>query len=179
VAVGTALVCLAAGEARAGGIGNAMIYGPYTGGHGYPYSEAYGYFGVPSISAGGFTGPWTYPYDWSSSPYRGLAFPARGTKGWPQVVPIPAEAELAGPPGPPAPAVVCVQVPSNAELWFDGARTEQVGPSRNFQSPPLAGGRTFHYVVRARWTENGQAVEQFQTVSVQGGQQAQVSFPQR
>jgi uncharacterized protein (TIGR03000 family) len=46
-----------------------------------------------------------------------------------------------------------------------------------FQSPPLQGGNTYHYVVRARWTENGQSVEQVQMVAVQGGQQASLRFP--
>src|SRR5437899_2964731 len=95
VAVGTALGFLAAaGISRAGGIGSAMYYGPYTGGHGSSYNTAYSY-GLPFTSAG-FSGPWTYPYDWTSYPYRGLAFPAKGTHGWPQVVPDPDEVGCAG-----------------------------------------------------------------------------------
>jgi uncharacterized protein (TIGR03000 family) len=178
VAVGVALVFLAAAcQGRAGGIGSAMYYGPYTGGHGYSYNVAYGY-NLP-FTANGFTN-WWYPYDWSSYPYRGLAFPAQGTKGWPKVVPVPTQAELdAGIPVPAGPVRVHVVVPPDAVVWFDGAQTEQTGPSRDFQSPPLAGGQTYHYVVRARWNSNGQAVEQIQMVSVKPGQQTRVTFPQQ
>jgi uncharacterized protein (TIGR03000 family) len=168
------LLCLAvAGVGRAGGIGNAMYYGPYTGGEPYSYAEAYGYM-LPFTSAG-FSGPWTYPHDWTGYPYRHWAFPACGTKGYPKYVPY-ADDLCAYPPGPPAPAAVVVQVPADAELWFDGARTAQTGPNRTFESPPLPGGKIYHYVVRARWTENGKAVEQIRMVSVQAGQQARLSF---
>ncbi len=164
-----------AGVSQAGGIGNAMYYGPYTGGHPWSYAEAYGY--VLPFTAAGFSGPWTYPNDWTGFPYRNQAFPAKGTKGWPKIVPYD-DAVCAGPPGPPAPAAVVVQVPVEAELWFDGVKTAQSGPSRTFESPPLDGGKIYHYVVRARWKEKGQAVEQVQMLSVQAGQQARVSFPQ-
>ena len=144
----TALACVAgACESRAGGIGSAMYYGPYTGGHPYSYAEAYGY-ALPFTSVG-FSGPWTYPYDWGSYPYRGLAFPARGTHGWPKVVPDGDGPDCAGPVGPPLPATISIEVLPDAELWFDGNKTQQTGATRNFQSPPLDGGKTYHYVVRA------------------------------
>jgi uncharacterized protein (TIGR03000 family) len=168
---------LAVGGARAGlfdqGIGSAMYYGPYTGGHGYSYATAYHYM-LP-FTANGFSSPWVYPYDWSSYPYRGYAFPPR-TRFFSTVPP---SLEVPVPPGDPQPALVNVEVPPNAEVWIDGAPTTQAGPTRAFQSPPLAAGKTYHYVVRARWKEGGGPVEQVRVVDVQGGQQSRVTFAQR
>jgi uncharacterized protein (TIGR03000 family) len=176
----------AAGTAAAwpfgGGIGNAMIYGPYTGGHGYSYAEAYGY-NLP-FTSNGFSSPWTYPYDWTSIPNNGYVYPGRPLfKKTPPYFAVPEPVDLApvpgGPAGEPACAVLSVHVPPNAEVWFDGNPTQLTGSDRTFQSPPLPAGPSYHYAVRARWTEDGKAVEQFQMVKVQAGQQSRVSFPQR
>jgi uncharacterized protein (TIGR03000 family) len=182
---GAALASLLAllSAARAGGIGNAMIYGPYTGGFSYSYATAYGYW-LP-FNSSGFSSPWMYPTDWTSIPYRGYAYPGRPLGSHfcarPEVVP-PYTGELP-PDGPvvgdPKPAVVLVQVPAGAELWFDGNHTQQAGGERVFYSPPLQPGHAFHYVVRARWPQDGKAVEQFQMVTVQAGQKARVQFPQQ
>jgi uncharacterized protein (TIGR03000 family) len=170
------------GTTRAGGIGNAMIYGPYTGGHGYSYAEAYSYQ-LP-FTANGFSSPWVYPYDWSSIPYRGYHFPQRPFHAYvnPDGEPTPILDEPpSGVPvaaGPAAPVVLVVAVPDGAELWFDGNKTAQAGPERTFYSPPLPGGQAYHYAVRARWTRDGKATEQVQLVTVHPGQQARVRFPQ-
>jgi uncharacterized protein (TIGR03000 family) len=180
-----ALACWAvcAGGSRAGGIGNAMYYGPYTGGFGYSYAEAYHY--VLPFNNAGFSSPWVYPNDWTSYPYRGQTYPYNNPglrslfkhKAPPadavDLEPVPTGVVAAE-----AAAVVTVQVPADAELWFDGARTAQTGPSRSFQSPPLKTDKTYHYVVRVRWVEDGKAVEQIQVVDVRGGQQARARFPQ-
>jgi uncharacterized protein (TIGR03000 family) len=180
-------LALAAGSAAAGlfsgGIGNAMIYGPYTGGHGYSYNVAYSY-NLPFTSTG-FAGPWTYPYDWTSIPNNGYAYPGRPffCKKPPSYFAAPEPIDLQPIPGAavvgePAPAVVLIHTPVDAEVWFDGNKTQQAGSDRTFQSPPLPTGQSYHYAVRARWAENGKMVEQFQMVKVQAGQQSRVSFPQ-
>lgn len=180
LAIGLGLACLALCGARArADIGSAMIYGPYTGGHGYSYAEAYHYM-LP-FTSNGFSSPWMYPYDWSSYPYRGYHFPEprpifpclHGRRRQMDDEPPPVAAPVA-----PAPAVVNVQVPASAELWFDGNKTAQTGSERRFVSPPLPAGKTFHYSVRVRWTDNGKPVDQIQMVNVQAGGQARLLFSQ-
>jgi uncharacterized protein (TIGR03000 family) len=163
-----------------GGIGSAMIYGPYTGTHNYSYAEAYSY-GLP-FTPNGFSSPWVYPYDWTSSPWNGYAYPGRPFFKAHSYFDAPTPLDLGPVPEAPAvtspaPAVVSVHVPADAELWFDGARTEQLGSDRAFQSPPLPPGKAYSYALRARWTEGGKAVEQFQMIKVTAGRQVRVSFP--
>lgn len=90
---------------------------------------------------------------------------------WPRGIPVGAV------PSKPAECHVIVWVPAAAEVWFDDAKTTQPGPAREFISPPLPEDRTFTYVVRARWVENGREVEQVQHVDVTGGQRVVVRFP--
>ena len=168
----------------AGGIGNAMIYGPYTGGFGYSYATAYNYC-LPFSSAGYYR-PWNYPYDWSSLPNNGYAFPARPLHPLFHRGPITADPlpnlDLVPDDMPvvttPAPAHIIVQAPPDAELWFDGNLTKQTGTERNFVTPTLNPGKNYSYAVRVRWMQNGKAVEQFQMATVQAGGQARVQFPQ-
>jgi uncharacterized protein (TIGR03000 family) len=76
-----------------------------------------------------------------------------------------------------ATANLVVEVPENAEIWFDGNKTAQTGASRNFVSPPLVPGRMYTYEIRARWKDNGRAAEQTQIVMVRAGEQVHVTFP--
>jgi uncharacterized protein (TIGR03000 family) len=70
-----------------------------------------------------------------------------------------------------------VQVPAEAEVWLEGAKTQQSGPTRTFVSPPLERGADFAYEIRARWREKGREVEQTQTVVVHTGDRLTVTFP--
>lgn len=70
-----------------------------------------------------------------------------------------------------------VQVPADADIWLDGVKTTQAGAARRFKSPALAPGGVYTYEVRARWTEQGRAVEQSQVVLVHPGDQVRVNFP--
>jgi uncharacterized protein (TIGR03000 family) len=63
-------------------------------------------------------------------------------------------------------AHIRMKLPANAEVWFEGVKTSQTGPVRDFVSPPLDSGKSFDYQIRVRWTENGQPVEQQRTVTV-------------
>lgn len=74
--------------------------------------------------------------------------------------------------------LIDLRVPAEAEVWFEGVRTGQTGPSRQFQSPPLEPGHSYTYKVRARWLEDGQEVDQTRKVKVQAGQQVWVDFTQ-
>ncbi len=55
---------------------------------------------------------------------------------------------------------------ADAQVWFEGQLTKQTGTQRGFVSPALEPGREYLYDVRARWNENGRAVERTQTVRV-------------
>jgi uncharacterized protein (TIGR03000 family) len=74
-------------------------------------------------------------------------------------------------------AAIEVQVPPNAQLWFDGKQTSQRGSNRYFVSPALEPGRTFTYEVRATWIDpSGQVVNQTRNVQVQANKSSLVVF---
>jgi uncharacterized protein (TIGR03000 family) len=75
-----------------------------------------------------------------------------------------------------APAEITVVVPADAEIFFDGEPTRQRGTQRRFVSPPLEIGRTYNYVVLARWRDGGRPVEQTRKVPVTGGARVRVDF---
>ena len=71
-------------------------------------------------------------------------------------------------PGPSVPGRAvhfAVTVPADAEVWFDGAKTAQAGPYREFVSPPLRPGRSYSYDVRARWKDGGREVDRTRRVT--------------
>jgi uncharacterized protein (TIGR03000 family) len=179
-------------EAHAGlfnsGIGSAMYYGPYTGGHGYSYAEAYHYNLSFSAADSWRRDPLAYPagpypyrppyplFSWYHARYN-----ATGVPGAPEVVPLqvlPLQPVPGGPAGAvSAGAVVQVTVPADAEVWVEGDKTRLTGDRREFVSPPLVAGKNYLYTVRARWMEAGRSVEQIQVVAVQAGNRAEVRFP--
>jgi uncharacterized protein (TIGR03000 family) len=71
---------------------------------------------------------------------------------------------------------IAIRVPSNAEIWFDAAKTQQAGESREFVSPPLAFARTYTYQIRTRWTEGGRTVDRTQAITVQAGDRIGLDF---
>jgi uncharacterized protein (TIGR03000 family) len=73
-------------------------------------------------------------------------------------------------------AEVNVRVPPNAQIWFEGQKTNQQGSYRNFISPPLDPGKDYTYDIRAQWTENGKSRDETKHVRVRAGQQAMVTF---
>ena len=80
-------------------------------------------------------------------------------------------------PAPGASVVVTVDVPPDADVWFNGAPTAQKGTVRRYISPALAPGMNYTYFVRARWLEDGVAVDQTRRVTVRAGDQLTVDFP--
>jgi len=73
-------------------------------------------------------------------------------------------------------ATVRVILPSaDAEIWFDNSATQQRGMERIFHTPGLESGK-YSYTVKAKWNDNGRAVEQERRVEVQPGQMAMVDF---
>jgi len=205
-AVAGVVLCLTAGQVFADGPGYVGDYwrnlGPYTPGYyGYPlddYSAGY-YGGSRYTQYYGFG----RGYGWAEYPgwYMGRCLPP-DYRGSPKHAPVIEEPEgphgpviheltmndiranqpaLMGPPLPTepaaAPAQLIVAVPSGAEIWLEGAKTQKTGAVRTFESPPLTASLEYSYQVRARWIENGREVEQTRKVMVHAGEKVNVSFP--
>jgi uncharacterized protein (TIGR03000 family) len=76
-------------------------------------------------------------------------------------------------------ALVEVRVPRNAEVWFSGEKTNSTGREREFLTPELKDGKSYFYTIKARWTQNGQPVEQTRRVKVAPGAHVMVDFYRR
>jgi len=126
----------------------------YSSGYYYP-SYSSGYYSYPSYTTGAYYTSGTP----SSSGYQSF-YPSEGTDN--------------------NRAFVRVEVPANAEIWFEGKetkKTEQGGPDRLFVTPPLENNnKEYYYEVRARWMENGQEVDRTKRVDVRPGGQSFLSF---
>jgi uncharacterized protein (TIGR03000 family) len=101
---------------------------------------------------------------------RGDADPVGTVIVLPGLQPVPAASDGTG-------VTVEVNVPTSAEVWFDGSKTAQTGPGRVFHSPSLHPGTSYLYLVRAKWSEDGHEVEQVQTITVHAGERVHVAFP--
>jgi uncharacterized protein (TIGR03000 family) len=74
-------------------------------------------------------------------------------------------------------AHIILQVPSGAEVWFDGKTTRQTGPVRHFRSPPLQPGKSYVYELRVRWQRDGKPVEETRRVNIQANDQISLELP--
>jgi uncharacterized protein (TIGR03000 family) len=74
-------------------------------------------------------------------------------------------------------AYVIASVPTSAEVWINGMKTNSTGRIREFQSPPLTSGQRYSYEIQARWSENGREVTQTQKVPITAGAHVIVGFP--
>lgn len=152
------------------GYGQGMTYG----GYGLGYGLGYPYYGYGFSFGGG------YPY--YGSAYSGASFPSYGGRYGTGAYPY-ASGGVSGSRTPLtnssfyAPttrytrkddmAHLLLIVPENAELWFNGTKSKQTGPQREFVSPALTPGKRYSYDIKAQWTENGKTVEQTRTAHVQ------------
>jgi len=76
-------------------------------------------------------------------------------------------------------SLIEVRLPiANAEVNFDGTATTQTGANRLFITPALDAQRDNVYQVTARWTDNGNPVEQKREVKVTPGARVLVDFTQ-
>jgi len=86
-------------------------------------------------------------------------------------------AASATPPSTAAAAHFTVKVPADAKVWVNDVETKQPGTSRRFHVPTtLDAGRTYEYVFRAQWAENGQTVTRDRTIRFQAGDDLTVDF---
>jgi uncharacterized protein (TIGR03000 family) len=66
---------------------------------------------------------------------------------------------------------------ANAEVWFQDHKTQQQGFVRQYESDrTLDPGKTYTFVVRARWMQGGQQMDQTRQVNAQAGQNLGVDF---
>jgi uncharacterized protein (TIGR03000 family) len=169
-------------------------YGGYRGGYRHNYYGSYPYYyGSYPYSYG------SYPYSYGSYPYYSLdsgsgsvdsgsygavapaytdGFSPNGTSSgsyaayYPPVVTRDTDSAEAD-----TTVHITVNVPADAEIWFEGHKTTSTGPVRDFESPPLTSGTRYTYEIRARWPENGHEVTQTKHVEVTAGAHINVSFP--
>lgn len=73
---------------------------------------------------------------------------------------------------------VSIRVPTDAEIFVDGAATHMTGTLRRFVSPTLEAGKQYTYELTARWMENGREVVQTRRVNVAANENLSVDFTQ-
>lgn len=74
-------------------------------------------------------------------------------------------------------ALITMQVPANAEVWFSGEKTQQTGTDRRFVTPALEQGHRYAYQIKVRWTDkDGKTVEREQKVPVRPGARLNLAF---
>jgi uncharacterized protein (TIGR03000 family) len=64
----------------------------------------------------------------------------------------------------------------NAEVWFNGQRTQQGGTQRVFNTPALESGYSYTYNISASWQQNGQLVSRERSIAVRPGESMTVNF---
>lgn len=142
----------------------------YAGNHGWRngYGRGYGrggwyggYYGYGGPAWGGYWGTPGYYYSGTPAYYYGGNTVTRN-------------ATVARPPA--SQALVNVQVPSEATVWFNGEATKQTGSNREFSTSGLTPGQSYQYTVRARWTDNGQVVDRTRNITVHGGERRRIEF---
>jgi uncharacterized protein (TIGR03000 family) len=162
------------GGGRSGGYRGGMYHGGSRyGGYHYGYGRYRPYYG----------GYGYYPYSYNTYPYvdsdEDVTPP--NPDDYPTVT-LPAASDQAGSPPatgsdqPDSNAHVTVNVPADAQVWFDDTPTTSTGATRQFDSPPLTPGGRYSYEIRASWKENGREVTRTQRVEVTAGAHASVSF---
>jgi uncharacterized protein (TIGR03000 family) len=88
----------------------------------------------------------------------------------------PESADAADPTPTATPAVITLHVPAGAIVQFDGVRTQQVGITRHFETPPLVPGRSYSYDVSVSWIDGSRAVVRQRRLSLWAGEHITLSF---
>lgn len=157
--------------------GRGFGYYPFFG-YGYPFIGGYGY-GYPYYGYG-----YSYPYygggfrRFRRGYYGGYGgyYPYSGGYYYPLSYTTSSTYPVSTAPATDSRARVTVQVPSGANVSFDGVAMQQQGSVREFVSPPLEPGYNYHYNIQATWKENGQTVSHSRSVTVQANEHVQVDF---
>jgi uncharacterized protein (TIGR03000 family) len=153
-------------------------YSPWVSNYNYPWgiNNNYGYSYYPSYSYGrtwyapGYYGPGDnyYSGDMTSPYYNRPTGEGNFSPGYNNSYSYGAM--------PANRAHVTLRVPADAEVWFEGVKTQQGGTVRNFVSPPLDPNRQYRYDIRARWNENGREVSQTRQLTVNANSDRFIDF---
>jgi len=171
-----------AGGAHAGS-GHVAAYGAYHGGYAHygNHNHGYGYGPYLGFALGYALGGSGYGY----APAYGYAYPSYGyaVPSYYGVEPSAYAAPAYATPAYAAPAsaqqgvLMNVVVPkADAEVFINDTATSSTGTERQFESPALDPGQSYHYTIRAQWMDNGKRVEQKREVPVKAGQTVTVDF---
>jgi uncharacterized protein (TIGR03000 family) len=161
----------------------AFGYRPYYRMYGYAYPYQWGYSAYPfNFNYGAYNSYYYVPPstwdDWKFSDHDAdlsatylppSTAPAGGYQSFYSATSLPADAK----------ASFTVNVPVDAELWFDGQPTTAMGLVREFESGPLQPGSQYAYEIQAHWKEKGRPITQTRTVIVPAGGHVTVTFPIR
>ena len=69
-----------------------------------------------------------------------------------------------------------VNLPADATLKIDGAATKSTAAVRQFTTPVLALGQSYHYTLTAEVVRDGKTLSATETVTVRAGQTSQVEL---
>jgi uncharacterized protein (TIGR03000 family) len=75
-----------------------------------------------------------------------------------------------------ASAQIELEVPDEAEVYFDGEKTKQTGRLRRFLTPPLSAGGRYTYEVRVVWKEGEGERTETRRLSFGAGESVSASF---
>lgn len=79
-------------------------------------------------------------------------------------------------PSPVMSAQITVRLPADAELTVDGAGCPLTSDTRSFQTPPLAAGGRYYYLLKAEVMRGGRRIAQTRRVDFRPGESLTVSF---
>jgi uncharacterized protein (TIGR03000 family) len=132
----------------------------------YPFGFGVGLGLGLGLGYGYYPGWYGYPY------YDPYLYPY----GYPGAVPPGPFIASAGGAAASAPVNVTVRVPADADVWFNGALTQQKGASRQFTTAPISADQPYRYEIRAAWEVDGRRVTQTRVVAVHAGENVYVDF---
>jgi uncharacterized protein (TIGR03000 family) len=178
---------------RGGNGGGGGGYGGYSRGYGGygSYGRGYGGYGSYGRGYGGYGYGWNNPgygyYGWNrpwyGGYYSGYDYVPQTNDVVPEATYSTAPAEMgaeeygAVPQAEDNSVAITVHVPkANAQVFFDGDRTQQTGQTREFMSPPLEPNHTYTYTIRAQWEDNGRPMERTKKITVRAGDHPTVDF---
>lgn len=171
-------------------------YGPYRPGLYAPYGfyrpyYGYGFYG-PGLAFGGLG---LGGFGWGGYGWGGYGLGAYGIyQPYPGNVVVVPPAVVSAPPGQAAPASaggtpsqtqpppdnaahLQLVVPENAEVTFDGVKTTQTGPTREFVSPQLPSGKLFDYTIIVNYSDaNGKPNTDKRVIHVRANDWFRIDF---
>lgn len=164
---------------KASAWGYGLVVHPYYTSAAFPCLNPPGYF--TNVYYYAWYYPWYAYYNYSHGPYAnwwhwgGYATygGACGLYGCGQ-----GQSGLTGP-KPAQPATVCVNLPADAKLLFNGTAATGTGESRTFATPALTPGQEYEYTLTAEVVRDGRVLTATERVRVRAGSEAKIELTPR